>query len=261
MRPIPSLILAAGALALSGAALAQQVASQPDGVLRGSLGLGASFAGGNHSAASLSLNADALRETQADKFTLYGRVLRSSAENADSGNTETTADQLRAGGRYDLNFGPMVFGFAGLDLERNRLANLKLRGLASVGAGYHLLKIPAASLNVFGGLAYTSDRYAEATVLGDDATPRTRYSYAALLLGEEYHHALSPSTTLKQRLVVLPNLKDRGEFRANLDVGLAVAMTQALSLNVGLGVAYNSDPGRGVKSTDSLLTTGVTMKF
>jgi len=259
MRSTPSFVLIGtlGAL-FAGSALAQ---SQPDGVLRGSLGLGASLASGNTKASSLSLNADAVRETTGDKITAYGRALRTSAKNQATGQSETTGDQLRAGGRYDLNFTPTVFGFGGLDLERNKFANLKLRGLASVGAGYHLIKTPSQSLDVFGGLAYTADRYVAGTVVGDSATPRTSYSYASLLLGEEYAQALTPTTALKQRLVVLPNLKDRGEYRANLDLGLAVAMTQALSLNVGLGVAYNSDPGVGIKSTDSLFTTGVTMKF
>jgi putative salt-induced outer membrane protein YdiY len=252
---IRPLILTALGTLLAGGAAAQSVVSQPDGELRGSLGLGASVASGNTQASSLALNADAVRETSANKLTAYGRALRTSAEG------ETTAEQLRAGGRYDLNFTPMVFGFGGLDFERNKLANLKLRGLASVGAGYRVLKIPALSLDVFGGVAYTADRYVAGTVIGDSATPRNHYSYASLLLGEEYAHALSPTTSLKQRLLLLPNLKDRGEYRANLDVGLAVAMTHSLSLNLGLGVAYNSDPGLGVKGTDSLFTTGVSMKF
>lgn len=254
-----SLIAAFGAT-LS-AAVCAQAAAQPDGTLHGSFGLGASMAGGNSKSTSLTLNADAVRETSGDKVTLYGRALRTSAENKTTGKTETTGDQLRAGGRYDLNFTPVVFGFAGLDLERNKFANLKLRGLASLGAGYHVIKAPSQTLDLFGGLAYTADRYIDGAVVGDSSAARTRYSYTSLMLGEEYTQALTPTTSLKQRLVLLPNLRDRGEYRANLDVGLAVAMTQALSLNVGLGVAYNSDPGAGIKSTDSLLTTGVTMKF
>ena len=38
-------------------------------------------------------------------------------------------------------------------------------------------------------------------------------------------------------------------------------MTQAISLTVGLNVRYDSAPPVGVKSTDTLLTTGIAVKF
>ena len=40
-----------------------------------------------------------------------------------------------------------------------------------------------------------------------------------------------------------------------------VALSSAMNLNVGLAYAYNSDPGLGRKKGDSLLTTGVSVKF
>ncbi|MBL0089057.1 MAG: DUF481 domain-containing protein [Ideonella sp.] len=38
-------------------------------------------------------------------------------------------------------------------------------------------------------------------------------------------------------------------------------MTKTMNLNVGMSMNYNSEPGAGRKSTDTLLTTGVSMKF
>jgi len=38
-------------------------------------------------------------------------------------------------------------------------------------------------------------------------------------------------------------------------------MTKALNLNVGFAAAYNSQPGLGRKTTDTMLTTGISMKF
>ena len=83
----------------------------------------------------------------------------------------------------------------------------------------------------------------------------------SLLLGEESTHKLSDTTSFKQRLTLVPNLKNSGEFRSNWDAGLAVAMSKTMNLNVGFSFAHNSDPGPGRKSTDTLLTTGISVKF
>jgi putative salt-induced outer membrane protein len=38
-------------------------------------------------------------------------------------------------------------------------------------------------------------------------------------------------------------------------------MSARLNLTAGLAYKYNSDPGVGIKKTDTLFTTGVAMKF
>ena len=38
-------------------------------------------------------------------------------------------------------------------------------------------------------------------------------------------------------------------------------MTSTMNLTVGATMAYNSEPGPGRKSTDTLLTVGVAVKF
>jgi putative salt-induced outer membrane protein len=220
---------------------------------RSTVGLGASNSTGNTRASTLSANADAVRTTAQDKWTLYG--------NAQYGKTNgvTSASLVRLGTRYDRDIGESFFGFGTLDVEKDKIARLKLRSAYGAGLGLHWIKTETTTLDVFGGVGYTMDRYEEAREI--DNALRERYNYANLLLGEESTHKLTESTSFKQRLVLYPNLKDRGEYRAQWDAGLSVAMTQAMSLNVGLALRHNSEPGPGVKRTDTLLTTGVSVKF
>jgi len=242
------------ALCLAAAAAAQaQATVKNDGQFRAALGLGASLASGNTKATNLSLNADAVRATDQNKLSLYGNMQYARSSN------QTTADQLRLGGRYDHNLSADLFAFGGLDFERNKFANLNLRSQLSGGLGWHVIKSPATTFDLFGGLGYVSDKYKTAMVI--DGSSRDTYGYTSLLLGEESTHKLSDTTGFKQRLTLVPNLKNRGEFRANWDAGLAVAMSKSLNLNVGLGFAHNSEPGPGRKTTDTLLTTGVSVKF
>jgi putative salt-induced outer membrane protein YdiY len=245
-------LAAAAALALPALSHAQATV-KPDGQFRASLGLGASLTSGNTRSTSFALAGDAVRATEQDKISLYGSSLYARSAGV------TSAEQLRLGSRYDYNLTPLWFGFGGLDFERNKLANLKLRSQLSGGVGYHLLKTPTTVWDLFGGVAYSSDRFVEPTLI--DSAVRTSYGYPSLLLGEESSHKLSDSTSARQRFVLYPNLKNSGEFRATWDAALSVAMSRAMNLTVGLGLAHNSDPGLGRKSTDMLLTSGVNVKF
>lgn len=243
-------------LALAAAAAAGAMAQatvKPDGQFRSAIGLGASLSSGNTKTNNLSFNADAVRATEQNQLSLYGNL-----QYARTGGV-TTGDQLRLGARYDQNLSANLFAFGGLDFERNKFANLDLRSQLSAGLGWHVIKSPSTVFDVFGGLGYTADKYKAATVI--DGANRSSYNYLSLLLGEESTHQLSDSTSFKQRLVVVPNMKNRGEYRANWDAGLAVAMSKAMNLNVGFAFAHNSEPGAGRKATDTLLTTGISVKF
>jgi len=241
-------------VSLAAATAAQaQATVKNDGQFRAALGLGASLASGNTKATNLSLTGDAVRATDQNKLSLYGNMQYARS------NGQTTADQLRLGTRYDQNLNASLFAFGGLDLDRNKFANLNLRAQLSGGLGWHVVKTPNTSFDLFGGLALVNDKYKTAMFI--DGATRDSYSYTALLLGEESTHKLSDTTSFKQRMTVVPNLKNSGEFLANWDAGLAVAMTKALNLNVGFSFAHNSDPGPGRKSTDTLLTTGISVKF
>jgi putative salt-induced outer membrane protein len=252
MNMLRTALAAASLIALSGAAFAQATVKD-DGQWRASFGLGASNASGNTRATALSMNADAVKATKQDKVSLYGNAQY--AKN----NGATTGEQFRLGSRYDYNFGTQWFGFGGLDLERNKFANLKLRSLLSAGVGYHLIKTDRTSFDLFGGVGLNGDKYIASTMI--DGANRTSYNYTTLVLGEESTHKLSDSTSFKQRLTLVPNLKNTGEYRANWDAGLAVAMSKAMNLNVGFSLAHNSEPGTGRKATDTLLTTGISVKF
>lgn len=244
--------LALGATGATGLAQAQATVKD-DGQFRSAIGLGASLSSGNTQAQNLSLTADGVRATANDKTSLYGN-----AQFARSAGT-TTAEQLRLGGRQDQNLSSSLFAFGGLDFERNKFANLQLRSQLSGGLGWHAIKTPTTTWDLFGGLAYTGDKYFQRTLIGD--ANRGRFGYLSLVLGEESTHKLSDTTSAKQRLSLLPNLTDRGEFRATWDAGLAVAMSKAMNLNVGFSLAHNTDPGIGRKANDALLTTGISVKF
>jgi putative salt-induced outer membrane protein len=256
-RALSNLSLRHAFVALScGTGLLAANAQEPpklDGRWHTLLGAGLTYAKGNTNASTVTAKVDATRATPEDKWTLNGEGLRARAED------ETTGNRLRMNGRYDWNLSPRVFSFGNLELERDTLADLRLRTAATGGLGYKLVDHDELRASVFGGVGYTEERFLTPQLV--DGSERTRYGRPTMLIGEESAHKLTANTSASQRLVVNADLKDTREYRAQWDANLGVAMTSTISLTVGLSVRYDSARSAGVKTTDTLFTTGIGMKF
>ena len=74
----------------------------------------------------------------------------------------------------------------------------------------------------------------------------------------DFGHQLTPTTSLYDTLLVEAG-KDN-TFAKN-DLGVQVAMTDALALKAGLEVRHNTDVLLGVKKTDTLTTVNVVYGF
>ncbi len=226
-----------------------QVAAKPDGKMRAVVGLAATVVSGNTRSSSVSANAEGIQLTDYSKWMLIGRSLY--AEN-DEG---TTAASLALGTQYDRDLNPDYFAFGKLDYLRDKPANIQSRGSVYSGLGRHLIRNDRHNWDAIVGVGYTEDRYVEPTIVSDQT--RTRYGRAEMLFSESSNHKLTANTTFRQKVEIYPGLSDRGDFRAVLDTGLAVAMTSTLSLTTGLIYRHNSDPGTGIKKGDTTFVTGI----
>lgn len=250
-RVLLAAALVGGALA-SGPARAQATL-KPDGQWRHAIGLGLSYASGNSESSTLTLNADGVRQTDHDKWSYFGKALRAESDG------KTIGDQIGLGTRYERDLNTRVFGFGQGDYLRDQPANLSQRVSVGAGLGYHVFKTDETTWDVFSGLGFTNDRYVTPTDIG--GATRNSWGYAELLLGQESNHQISDTSTFRQRLVIYPNLNDSGEFRAQFDAGLAVAINATMSLTATLTYRYNSDPGGGTENGDLLFVTGISAKL
>jgi putative salt-induced outer membrane protein len=232
----------------AGCACAQVLNPHTDGLWRGSLSAGFSAAAGNTKSSSFNIGAEGTRARSIDKLAFYLSGLYGTK--SDSGRSAKTAHQIRGGAKYDYNLSAMTFVFGTLELERDRLQELDLRGVAGTGFGTHVVKTSLTTFDLFGGLTYNRARFFK----------ETRDSIE-MLLGEEFAHKISESTTFKQRFALYPNLRDRGEFRAVLDASMVVAITATVGVQMTLSDRYISDPQPGIKRNDFLLLTGLTVRF
>lgn len=231
-----------------------QVTTKPDGVLRSLWGVAASVSEGNTRATTVTLTGEAVKQTDHSKWGMAGRAFYARGEEG------TTAANLALGTQYDQDLiNNDYFGVGKLDYMRDRPSNLASRVSAYGGVGRHLVRTDENTWDVFGGLGYTADRYVQPTDV--DGETRSRYGRTEGVVSESSNHKLTPSTTFRQKLEWYPNLRAHGQYRAVLDMGLSVAMTQHLQLTTGLLHRYNSDPGLALKRYDTLFLTGVSVRF
>lgn len=251
--PMRLAVLAGGCLS----AFASIAQDKTDGIWRGTGGASLSVTSGNSSTSSLLLSADAARATTADKVTLG--AMANYAKNKKDGVNETTSNKWGGFGQYDFNLSPRTFVFGKLGLEGDELIDLNLRTALAAGVGYKLIATQVTTLELFGGVGYTTDKYDLAKTIGGKSG--TRFSRTSLYLGEASSHQLTPNVSFKQRLELYPGLTGDKAKLAKFTAGLGVALSSTLNLTVGLTDTYNSKPPAGTKKNDVGLFTGVNVKF
>ncbi len=246
---------------ISSAAFSQ--VAKPDGQWRGNGGAAISLTSGNTSNTSFLLNSDLTRATESDKISLGAGAnyasTKMSADEQDGSAKLTTSHKWNLFGQYDYNITPALYAFGKLGLEGDKLNDLSVRVGMAGGVGYKIINTDAHALSVFGGLGYVTDKYNEEQTIGKK-TNKT-FSRASLYLGEESSHTLSSTVSFKQRLELYPGLSGDKAFLLKFTAGLNVAMSNSLSLNVGLTDNYNSKPPLGQKKNDLGLFTGLNVKF
>lgn len=252
LPPLLATLCTATALALPGVAHSQ-ITLKPDGQWRYLFTASANATTGNSDTANLNAKGDAVRMTEYDKLTFTGQASYANSDGA------KTTQRLNAGSQYNRDFSPRNFGFGTADYVRDRPSNIASRFSVATGVGRHVIRGEDNSLDLSVGVGYSDDRYVTPSEVADSV--RSTYGRLEGVLAEESNHKLTSNTSLRQKLTLYPNLRDSSAYRAQLDVGLTVAMTPTMNLTTGVNYRYNNDPGTGLKRTDAALITGVSFRF
>ena len=229
----------------------------------GVINTGLAVARGNTETLSYNLSAKAVRDAPKDKLALYGLVLYSNANcsapssgctsTSKTNPTITTANLIGGGGRIDFNLGASAkwFAFGQLDLLHNPFQQLRLRVAPAGGLGLHAVKSENTTLDLSVGPGLNQEYFTNAP----------NQTSGELLLGEVLTHNFSKAVTFNEGMQFFPNLTDTGEFRYNFTMGLNTRLTKILSWQITLANIYLSNPPPGTKTSDGVLTTGLSITF
>jgi putative salt-induced outer membrane protein YdiY len=209
---------------------------------------GFSFSGGNADTSAIATSMRTRRTTQRDRISIYATTLF--AQNSNSGVTETTANAIRGGTRYEVTVSDRLFTFGFLDLEFDEFQALDLRSVLGGGLGWHVQDTDRTVFDVFSGGSFNQEFF----------TSETRRS-GELVLGQELTYKLVESTSLSERFSFYPNLSNTGEYRLQFDTTLTTDLAKWLAWHFTISDRFLSNPIPGVKRNDVLVTTGVRFSF
>ena len=232
--------------------VAYQDSLEPD-LLEGWSGgadVGFSLTSGSSDTTNLAIGLAGTRETRNDKTTIYASSIYS--RDSSSGDSETTANTIRGGVRYDRDINRKFFAYGFTDLEHNGLQDLTLRFVLGGGLGYHAIRNERTQLDLLGGLDWNREYFR-----GDF---NDRSSMEAQL-GQTLSHRFSSRVSLKEQLFFFPNLTDGGTYRINFDAALVTDISRRIAWQLTLSDRYLSDPPPGLEKNDLLLTTGLKIKL
>ncbi|MBK6798390.1 MAG: DUF481 domain-containing protein [Acidobacteria bacterium] len=215
----------------------------------GGLDFGYNLTTGNTRTNTIALGSNLSRQTRRDKTSLYAAYIN--AKNKTKGVTETTANAIRGGGRYEIGISGRLSAFGFADFEYNEIQLLDLRSVLGGGLGYTVVKNDRTQFQVFGGGAYNKENFSTGL----------KRNTAEILVGEDLSLRLSDRVLFKERMQFFPNLSEKGEYRITFDSSLNTRLTRWLTWQVTASNRYLSNPVAGSKNNDLLFTTGVGITF
>jgi len=221
----------------------------------GLLDTGLSVTRGNSATVAFNLSGKAVRQTTADKITVYATSIYASDDTTSPGTT--TAHAIRGGIRGDFNVRDRVFVFGFTDFEYDQFQHLDLRNVLGGGLGYHVVKTANTTFDVFGGGDYEQEYFSADPDFPTGLTRKT----GEIVLGEEFDTKLNGHTTVSEKFSMYPNVSNTGEYRFQFDATAATKLKSWLSWQVTYSDRYLSDPLTPLKKNDLLLSTGLRLTF
>jgi len=212
--------------------------------------LGFAGARGNANTGTFNMNARANRVTKRDKISVYYTQIYSSS-NVPTGIRTATANAKRGGVTYDINLNAKWFLWAASDFEADQFQSLDLRWIPAGGIGHHTINTDATKLDLRLGVSGSKESF---------STGLHRTFFEALL-GEDFQHDFSKTTSIQQHLRIFPNLTDSPNARINFDLAFVTALKNWLSLQLAVSDRYLSNPVPGRKTNDMLYTAGVRLTW
>ncbi|RVU47758.1 DUF481 domain-containing protein [Rubrivivax rivuli] len=245
------------ALALAPASGMAQVTVKPDGQWRSLTTAGLTVNSGNTRTTALNLGLDAVRATESSKWSATGQLLYTDSSGRITGKRALVSSQYNG----DIEPWRRTFGFVQAAGLTDRPANTRERLTVTTGMGLHLLKAQNEFWDAWAGLALAHERYVRPVAPRGDGALRRELTDLGLVLAQEANLRLSPSTTLRQKLVLLPSLRESGLVRTEFDGQVSVAISERVNLSSGLSLRHITRPAPGLRATDLALVTGLSLRY
>lgn len=160
-----------------------------------------------------------------------------------------TKDSLLLGYDYTRELSSNLYAFGKLNLTYDKFSSYKTDAFAGVGVGMRVIQNADTQWSVQAGPGYREARLNDGTVAIKSGAAAVSSYFKTKLAG---NMSLTNDTDV---------LWSRQNTRVTNELGLNVAMTDALALRSSLTTQYNSAPAAGFKNTDHTLGMSLVYSF
>lgn len=196
---------------------------------------------GNSETTSIGIAADAVRRAERDRITLGAGYLYGRQRSPDTDEEETTVDNMFGFAKYDYFLLEKLYVYGSVRAERDRIADLDLRFVPSVGLGYQWFEGPTFNLSTEAGPAWIYEDYRR-----QDST-----SHFGARLAYHVDYRPHQRILLFHNLEWLPSFEDPvGNYNLNTDAGVRATIVGGLFSEVKVELRHDSTPAPGRDDTD-----------
>ncbi len=207
------------------------------------------FTGGNAEASTFGLGAGIRRAWDSSELRFNAGGLRSESSTttrtavgtsadfqlSEESDSELTAENYHARGRYDYAFSERFFAYAGAGWERNTFAGYNNRTSFAGGLGNIWVDKERTRFRTDYGVTYTVQDDVVDTGSGSDTFGGARFSW-------DYYRQVTSSTGFTSVLIVDENLRDTDDLRGNFTNALSVSISDALAFRTSFQLLWDNQP-------------------
>jgi putative salt-induced outer membrane protein len=207
----------------------------------GSATLGVTFVRGNTETDAASFDLEAVRRSEIDRLTFRGNYRSARAVDDTTGDLETTERSLGGSLKYDYFLSKRAYLLASARAEKDAIAELDLRFLASAGAGYQWVESDPLKFSTEGGVGWISESFS-------DTTPST--DQVALRVAYRLEKAFGPSVKFIHLTEGVHGFDDPHDYLVSTEGALRANLTKAMYSEGKIVLNWDSTPADQAERTD-----------
>lgn len=218
----------------------------------GAVNAGATIIRGNTHSETATLGFNAARRSDIDRISAEGAYLFARQRDTKAHVNDTTADNLYVKGQYDFFVSKKGYLYGNLKFEKDRIADLERRFTPGLGYGYQWIESADINFKTEAGVSWIYEKYTD---------PEEVRTYLAGRLAYGFDWMITDDVKLYHNLEYIPSFERADTCLVNTDLGLQVALTSRLALDLKAQLLYNSQPAPGIDKLDTRYITALSWKF
>ena len=233
--------------------LANAVKFNPEPVAwKGTLVAGADIARGNTVKTGANVALDAVRRAEKDRITFGAAYDGEQAQDSDQTGEHTTQRKMFGSLQYDYFLSKQLYAYGNARGEKDGIADLSLRFIAGVGAGYQWFETETFKWDTEAGLSWISENYSNDTPNND---------YIAARIASNLDYVLYPGLTFFQKTRLYPSLQNSKDQLVETATGLRYKIWGNFFGESKVLWTWDSTPAEGKKRTDLEYILGIGYGF